>query len=53
MCIRDRNTLAGIEQELTELRTELRTELPAAQGPEAAASQQRVEMPEELSLIHI
>ncbi|MBK9311631.1 MAG: DNA repair protein [Rhodocyclaceae bacterium] len=44
---RARNTLAGIEQELTELRTELRTELPAAQGPEAAASQQRVEMPEE------
>jgi len=40
---RARTTLAGIEQELTELRTEP----PAAQGPDAAAGQQRVETPEE------
>jgi exonuclease SbcC len=36
---RARTTLVGIEQELTEL--------PAAQGPDAAAGQQRVETPEE------
>ena len=36
---RARTTLAGIEQELTEL--------PAAQGPDTAAGQQRVETPEE------
>lgn len=40
---RARTTLAGIEQELTELRTDP----PAAQGPDTAAGQQRVEMPEE------
>lgn len=37
------STLAGIEQQLTALRTELL----AAQGPDAAAGQQRVETPEE------
>ncbi|MBU1364542.1 MAG: DNA repair protein [Gammaproteobacteria bacterium] len=36
---RARTTLAGIEQELTEL--------PAAQGPDTAAGQQRIETPEE------
>jgi len=40
---RARTTLAGIEQELTELRTEL----PAALGPDAVAGQPPVETPEE------